>query len=103
MKTGEQNRYHQKDCDWCNKPFEAAQYNALYCSPRCRVAAHRAKKHSEDVLSDGYRKIWGIVAQISPDAIASLRDLYDNGDKDALRASLRACKSLLIDLGHWDN
>lgn len=103
MKTGEQYRYQQKECDWCNKSFDAAQYNARFCSSKCRVASHRAKAKGEDLLSDGYRKIWSIVANTSPDAIASLRDLYDRGDKDALRASLRACKSLLRDLGRWED
>lgn len=33
-------RYH-KVCDYCNKTFNCARPDAVYCGPRCRSAAAR--------------------------------------------------------------
>jgi len=36
---------YEVTCDWCGELFWAAHpTRAKYCSPRCKMAAHRAKK-----------------------------------------------------------
>ncbi len=35
---------YELSCEWCGERFEAQRSTARFCSPRCRMAAHRAKK-----------------------------------------------------------
>lgn len=36
-------------CSWCGERFEPRRVTALFCSPKCRVAAHRAEKKAKAV------------------------------------------------------
>ena len=32
------------ECEYCNRQFHAKRRSAVYCSTRCRVAAHRLRQ-----------------------------------------------------------
>ena len=34
-------------CQHCGEPFQSKRVHKLYCSGRCRVAAHRARREIE--------------------------------------------------------
>ncbi|MCG7592441.1 WhiB family transcriptional regulator [Mycobacterium sp. PSTR-4-N] len=38
---------HQHECAWCAAPFESPTRRAQYCTPRCRIKAHNARKKVE--------------------------------------------------------
>ena len=40
-------RPRKRPCERCGDDFTPASHSALYCSTRCRVAAHRARQASE--------------------------------------------------------
>ena len=37
---------HPRPCGHCAQEFRPKRFDALYCSTRCRVAAHRAKRRA---------------------------------------------------------
>lgn len=46
-----QKRIYQKKCEQCGRMFWAARAIAMYCSGRCKVAAHRERQYDAGVYA----------------------------------------------------
>lgn len=58
----------ERRCQWCEGPM-TGRADRRYCSPRCRVAAHRAQHHVEDLIPDPAERedITNVMGAVSDD------------------------------------